>query len=107
MTQLTSTRSMFIDAILFVLLATLPVVVAMFASDEAAKYMSPESIFWLKNLVAIFGAAMGSVKAYRSLGFAHHIHEKAVEKAKSDKLEATSFLARPVGVVEIKEKQKI
>lgn len=71
--------SMILDATLFVFLSTLPIIVAMFASDEAGKYLSAETLFWIKNSLAALGAAVGSVKAFRSLSFANHLHQKQLK----------------------------
>lgn len=73
---------MMIDAILFVFLAIMPILVAMFASDEAGKYLSPELLFWIKNGIAVTGAAIGALKAFRSLSFANHLNQKAIEEGK-------------------------
>lgn len=101
MNNTTGFRSMMIDAILFVFLSTLPVIVAMFASDEAAKYLSPEALFWIKNGLGALGAAIGSIKCFRSLSFANHLNQKNIDEGKE-----SIFTQQPKPSVVIVEAQK-
>jgi len=78
---------MVLDALLYILLAILPASVAVFASDEAAKYIAPQNLFWIKNAISILGVAFGSLKAFRSMAWAQHIDRQTADKARDNRRE--------------------
>ncbi len=84
-----------LDAFLYILLGTLPTVVAMLTGDEAAKFISPAGVFFGKWGIATVSAAAGSLKAFRSPSFARHIDAKAAEKAREDRIEEAQLTNRP------------
>lgn len=60
------------DGVLMVMLAICPTAMAWICGDEAAKYISPVTIFYWKGSLSIFGVAVGALKAYRSMQFAQY-----------------------------------
>lgn len=58
------------DAILYTLIAVCGALTAAFGSDDAAKYVTPEHLFWLKTIFGSAGAGMLALKMYRSTAFA-------------------------------------
>ena len=63
---------MFIDGATYVLIAFCTAMSAAFGTDEAAKYISPVWLFWLRLIFNSFGASLLALKMYRSTGFADH-----------------------------------
>lgn len=76
----------FIDGLLYALVALFAFLQNQFGSDDAAKFISPVVLFWLKTAVGSMGAAVLSIKLYRSTAFAEHQAQKKIE---------TSFMNRP------------
>lgn len=73
---LASIPAVFTDGLVYVLLAWCGAWGAVFASDEAAKYLAPQLLFWIKSMCATSGAALLSIKMFRSTSFADHQAEK-------------------------------
>ena len=59
-----------IDGILYVLMAVAASVVASMSTDEAVKFISPETLFWAKAVAECFGAGAGALKMFRSTSYA-------------------------------------
>ena len=59
-----------IDGFLYVGIATFGAITACMSTDEAAKYLAPETLFWVRTSCSVFGASLLSLKMYRSTGFA-------------------------------------
>jgi hypothetical protein len=71
-----SIPSVFMDGFLYVCIAALAAVTAFITSDDAAKYIAPEVLFWAKGLLAVLSSAVVAVKMFRSTSFAEHQEKK-------------------------------
>lgn len=60
------------DAILYMLIATFMFMQSYLSSDEAAKYVAPATLFWVKFYIGALGAGIGALKMFRSTTFADH-----------------------------------
>jgi hypothetical protein len=67
---------MFIDGCIYVLLAVFTFLQTQFGSDEAAKYISPQILFYVKATVGSLSAGLLALKLFRSTGYAEHVAEK-------------------------------
>lgn len=67
---------MFIDGLLYVTIAVLTVIQASLSSDDAAKYIEAERLFFAKMWIGAGNAAAVAAKMYRSTQFAEHQAEK-------------------------------
>lgn len=76
----------FLDGLLYALVVIFSFLQAQFGSDDAAKYISPMVLFWIKTIVGTLGAAALAIKLFRSTTFAEHQANKKAE---------TVFLTRP------------
>lgn len=65
-----------LDGAIYVILGVLTAVTAMFSSDDAAKYVSPEMLFWVKGSVACASAGALALKMFRSTSFAEYQAKK-------------------------------
>ena len=74
-----------IDGALYVGIAFFGALTAGFGTDEAAKYVEPEKLFWIRLVCGPMGASFLALKMFRSTGYAHHQQEKAEEKAEEAK----------------------
>jgi hypothetical protein len=68
--------SVFMDGFLYVCIAALTAITAFVTSDDAAKYIPPEVLFWGKGILSILAACVVSIKMFRSTSFAEHQAEK-------------------------------
>jgi hypothetical protein len=66
----------FVDGLLYVLIAIVGATSAVLTSDDAAKYISPTLLFWLKSFFQLFGAGLLAMKMFRSTSFAEHVEKK-------------------------------
>lgn len=71
-----SVPAVFTDGLLYVLIAVLAFAQTAMASDDAAKYIPAEMLFWTKMTLGIANAAVVAIKMYRSTQFAEHQAEK-------------------------------
>jgi hypothetical protein len=69
----------FIDGLLYCLIATFMFCQTYFGGDEAAKYISAATKFWLNGAFGAMGAICGALKMFRSNTFAEH------QKAQAEK----------------------
>lgn len=69
----------FIDGLTYVLIAFFGSVATGLGTDDAAKYVSPEALFWLRMFCGAMGATLISLKMYRSTAYSDHLASK--EKA--------------------------
>jgi len=67
---------MFIDGCLYACLGVFTFWGTFFGSDEAAKHMSTEVLFWTKCLVGTGSSFFLAVKLFRSTSFADHQEAK-------------------------------
>jgi hypothetical protein len=68
-----------IDCFLFAAIAWFTLSQAYLGGDEAAKFLSPATKFWLNYWVASGGAIAGAVKMFRSTSYAKHKEDKKME----------------------------
>ena len=68
--MMTSNASAWLDALLYVLVATCGYMTGSLGSDEAAKWVSPQVLFWLKFGVGAAGAGALAFKMFRSTSYA-------------------------------------
>lgn len=72
----TTVTPMYVDGALYVGIAFFGALAALFSQDEAAKYLQPEALFWVRGSCAVFSATLLSLKMYRSTAFAEHLADK-------------------------------
>lgn len=70
--RLMATPAVFIDGALYVGVAGFAFLQTVFGSDEAAKFIAPIVLFWLKTGVGTASASLLATKLYRSTAFADH-----------------------------------
>lgn len=75
----------FVDGFLYVMVQTLTVLSTQFGTDEAAKYIEPTLLFWIKIVIGELAAGFLALKMFRSTTFAEH---------RASKTGDTNFLAR-------------
>ena len=61
-----------IDGTLYLLVALFGYLQTAFGTDEAAKYISPAPLFWIKTGIGALAASVLSLKLFRSTAFAEH-----------------------------------
>ena len=59
-----------IDGSLYVGIAVFGAIIACINTDEAAKYLQPEILFWLRTTCSVCSASLLALKMYRSTGYA-------------------------------------
>lgn len=62
----------FLDGLLYVLVAFFGFMNTQLGADEALKHISPISLFWLKTFSGSMSASALALKMYRSTAFADH-----------------------------------
>lgn len=75
----------FTDGMLYVLVAIFAFQNSVLSSDDAAKYISPGLLFWMKFTIGSLAAGALALKLFRSTAFADHQQQKKAE---------TSFMTR-------------
>lgn len=76
----TSVSPVFMDGALYINIALFQALTAAFSSDEAAKYIEPESLFWVRTFCGVNSAWLLALKMFRSTAFAEHQAKQAEEK---------------------------
>lgn len=74
------TPAVFIDGWLYVLIALFGALTAAFASDEAAKYLKPEALFWLRTMCGVNSAWLLALKMFRSTSYSQHQENKKADE---------------------------
>lgn len=69
-----------IDGATFVLIQMLTFLTACFGGDEAAKYISPQTLFWLKLAVGESACGFLALKMFRSTAYADAKAENDAKK---------------------------
>lgn len=67
---------MWIDGATYVLIALFGALSSTMGSDEAAKWVEPSTLFWIRTGCTIGGASVLAIKLFRSTSFANHLKEK-------------------------------
>ena len=75
-TYLASIPAVFIDGLLFAMIAWLVFSQSYMGGDEAAKYVTPMVKFWINYVIGSLAAIAGSVKMFRSTSYAAHQKDK-------------------------------
>lgn len=70
--------AVFLDGLIYVLLALFTFLQTQFAGDEAAKYITPQTLFWTKLTIGSFATIALALKLFRSTSYADH------QKTKTD-----------------------
>jgi len=70
--QLTEIPGVAIDGATYVLLALFMFLQQHFGSDDAAKFFSPVTLFYLKGVIGGCSAVLLAIKLFRSTAFAEH-----------------------------------
>jgi len=71
----TSVPPMFIDGALYALIAWFTFNQAYFGGDEAAKYIEPETKFWLNWVIGSSASLFAAIKMFRSTSYSEHLEE--------------------------------
>lgn len=64
--------AVWIDGTLYVLIAVQVFCLTYLSSDEAAKWIEPETKFWTIFAIALAGVVFGSIKTFRSTSLSDH-----------------------------------
>ena len=64
---------MVFDGIIYVMVQMLTVLSTQFGTDEAAKYIEPTMLFWIKIVIGELAAGALAVKMFRSTTFADYL----------------------------------
>jgi len=67
--------------ILYILMALSTAIASFLGSDEAAKYITPETLFWARGINSVIGGVALTIKGVISTGFQDWLNKKQVEKA--------------------------
>jgi len=67
---------MYVDGALYVGIAFFAALAALFGSDESAKYLQPEPLFWTRGGCSVTSATLLALKMYRSTSYSDHLAEK-------------------------------
>jgi len=62
---------------LYLLIALSTAIASFLGTDEAAKYIEPEKLFWARGLNTVLGSVALTVKGYTSAGFQDWLKKKA------------------------------
>lgn len=73
--KLARTPAVFIDGALYTLIAMIIPIQAMLSTDEAAKYLSPQFLWWMRIAVGGIAGGLGGLKMFRSSSYADHLHK--------------------------------
>lgn len=73
----------FIDGFIYVCIQMLTVLSTQIGSDEAAKWISPAALFWIKITVGELAAGFLAIKMYRSTSYAEHREQKLTERGEA------------------------
>lgn len=72
----TSIPPVFLDGTLYAAVAWMIYNQGYFGGDEAAKYLEPETKFWINWVVGSLATVCGAIKMFRSTAFAEHQESK-------------------------------
>lgn len=77
---LAGVKPVFLDGLLYILIAAFGTMSTIFSGEEAYKYVNPFLLFWIKAVCGILLACVSALKMFRSRSYADHADDKA-EKA--------------------------
>ncbi len=75
---------MWIDGMLYVLLALTGFWMIFLGTDEAAKWVAPAVLFWTKGVIGSLDAGFLALKLYRSTAFAGHVAEQKLKTGNTE-----------------------
>ncbi len=64
-----------IDGVIYAGIALLGFLSTQFNTDDAAKFISPFWLFWIKTFCGASAATLLAIKLYRSTGYAEHLRQ--------------------------------
>jgi hypothetical protein len=67
---------MHIDLSLYALIVLCGAWATILGTDEAAKYIAPATLFWVRGAIGSLGLAATAVKTFRSQSFADYVRKK-------------------------------
>ncbi len=70
-----------IDGLIYSSIAFFTAWSIVFTTDDAAKYIAPVMLFWLRSICQALGVLLVTLKGFRSTSFAEHLDEKKSETA--------------------------
>lgn len=73
-----SLSPVFVEGLLYASLAIFLFLQSYFGSDEAAKYVSPVALFWIKAVIGSLASACGAVKMFRSTTYSDHVNKTQI-----------------------------
>lgn len=73
---LASVPAVFIDGLTYVLIAILAAALTMYSTDDAAKYIEPQTLWKVKGALGIVSAGLLALKMFRSTAYADHQENK-------------------------------
>jgi len=71
-----SISPVFVDGLLYVLIALFGACISSFNSEEAYKYINPYVLYWTKEFSTWGLAVVTALKMFRSTAYSTHIEEK-------------------------------
>lgn len=74
----------FIDGGLYVGMGVTSAMIAALSLDEAAKWVAPATLFWLKCALAVLDGVFLNLKMFRSTGYAQHLDEKKQREGQTE-----------------------
>ena len=86
---LASIPPVFVDGALYVWIGVLTFLATQMSSDDAAKYVPAEGLFWIKTGIGTLSVAAVSLKMFRSSQYAEHVAERKKSNG------GTQFFNRP------------
>lgn len=66
----------FLDGLLYMLIAVFGALQGHLSLDDAAKWVNPQLLFWLKGTVLLCLTSVTAIKMFRSTSFAEHQRKK-------------------------------
>lgn len=67
--------------LLYILIALSTAIASFLGTDEAAKYIAPENLFWARGINTVIGSVALTIKGVISTGFQDWLNKKQVDKA--------------------------
>ena len=73
---LASVPAVFIDGSTYIAIAVFAAALTMYSSDDAAKYVDPETLWKVKGGLGVVSAGLLALKMFRSTAYAEHQEDK-------------------------------
>ncbi len=85
---------MWIDGTTYVLLAAVTALAAAMGSDEAAKWLEPKTLFWVRTWCTVASGSLLAIKLFRSTSYANHLTSTIAEQSSSSQSQASIPVVR-------------